>query len=414
MTHLRRTLLAVLATLLVLGTIGVAPAVALDRTMRLQALRSVVQLGPVIELETDEGTELRTMGWGSGTIITPDGLILTNYHVVDTSDMDLPRNATAMEDVVSVYITTRSDRAPTLSYLAQVVAASPELDLAVVRIAVDVSGEEVDWDETELPYLPIGDSDLLEPGDPIYIFGYPGIGGETVTFTSGVVSGFTSELDLGDRAWIKTDAAISGGNSGGSAINDDGELIGVPTQVGRGGVGGTPDYVDCRPLADTNGNGELDERDACVPVGGFINALRPVALAVPLIEEAIEGPSPYEPEPEPKPDTPRKPRGRRPRGGVQVTGYILDADTYDPIPGAVFVVLQPGVTYAAWESDDEIYTAAEADRDGYFVLPDTLEYGESYTLVAGMQGYYPVYEDYVYIGENTEPIVEMTVTLQER
>ncbi len=405
MNYVRRTALAALALALVLGLVGAAPAAALDRELRLQILKAVVQLGPLVEFEKDGETEVRTMGWGSGTIISADGLILTNYHVVDVSDLQVPENAQAIEGKLAVYITTASDTPPTLSYIAEVVAGSPEMDLAVLRITTDIGGEAIDWDEVRLPYLELGDSGELEPGDSLYIFGYPGIGGETVTFTSGVVSGFTSEEGVGERAWIKTDAAISGGNSGGTAVSDDGTLVAVPTQVGRGGVGGTPEYVDCRPLADTNGDGRLDEQDACVPVGGFINALRPVALAAPLIEQALEGGTPSI-------QTPTKPNPSK--EGVQVTGVILDADTGRPIPGALFLALQPGITYDAWESDDEVYSAAKADATGHFALPDLLQRGESYTLVAGLKGYEPVYEDGIEVGADADPVVDLTIKLQKQ
>jgi hypothetical protein len=132
----------------------------------------------------------------------------------------------------------------------------------------------------------LGDSDALRLGDALTILGYPGIGGETITLTRGEVSGFTSESGRGDRSFIKTSATIAGGNSGGLAANTAGELIGVPTQLG---YGGEDEFVDCRVLADTNRDGVVDELDNCVPTGGFINALRPVSLAIPLIEAARRG-----------------------------------------------------------------------------------------------------------------------------
>jgi hypothetical protein len=69
--------------------------------------------------------------------------------------------------------------------------------------------------------------------------------------------------------------------------NEDGQLVGIPTIVTSGAEDGQT--VDCRPLADTNRDGVIDMRDTCVPVGGFINALRPVNLALPLIKAAQEG-----------------------------------------------------------------------------------------------------------------------------
>lgn len=66
--------------------------------------------------------------------------------------------------------------------------------------------------------------------------GYPGIGGEMTTFTKGVVSDFTCERGVEGRAFIKTDATIAGGNSGGLVANQQGESVGVPTQVGYDGA----------------------------------------------------------------------------------------------------------------------------------------------------------------------------------
>jgi S1-C subfamily serine protease len=144
----------------------------------------------------------------------------------------------------------------------------------------------VNYAALNLPVVPLGDSDALAIGDDLIILGYPGIGGATITLTSGKVAGFTAQGGLGDRAFIKTSATIAGGNSGGLAANTAGELVGIPTQLG---YGGDDQFVDCRVLVDTNGDGRVDERDDCVPTGGFINALRPVNLALPLIERAKAG-----------------------------------------------------------------------------------------------------------------------------
>ncbi len=219
-------------------------------------------------------------GWsGSGTILTPDGLILTNAHVA-LSDKYYHVEA------LKIAMTTSQDNPPQPRYYAEVLQADADLDIAVLRITTDLDGNAVDAAGLHLPYVPLGNSDELNLGDPITILGYPGIGGETITLTRGEVSGFTSESGRGNRAFIKTSATIAGGNSGGLAANARGYLIGVPTQLG---YGGDDQYVDCRILADTNRDGVIDENDDCVPTGGFINALRPVNLARPLIEAALRG-----------------------------------------------------------------------------------------------------------------------------
>jgi serine protease Do len=178
-------------------------------------------------------------------------------------------------------ITLDTDKPPELEYLAEIKAVDYSLDLAVIRIVTDLDGNPVTPD---LPFISLGDSDSLGIGADLRILGYPGIGGDTITFTNGSVSGFTQERGIDGRAWIKTDATIAGGNSGGMAANELGELIGVPTRASAGSDDGQ--IVDCRPVVDTNRDGVIDENDTCVPIGGFINGLRPVNLAAPLIEAA--------------------------------------------------------------------------------------------------------------------------------
>ena len=218
------------------------------------------------------------IGTGSGTIIDPSGLVLTNAHVATPSDIELTE--------LQVAITGASDHPAVPTYDAEVAAADTVLDLAVIRITATLDGSPL---SEAFPFAKVGDSDALDIGDDISIFGYPGIGGNTITFTSGQVSGFTGEAVLGDRAWIKTDATIAGGNSGGLAANEAGEIIGVPTRSGT-----TSEIVDCRVIVDTNRDGVINDRDTCVPLGGFINGLRPIAFAAPLITAARGGVA-YEP-----------------------------------------------------------------------------------------------------------------------
>jgi S1-C subfamily serine protease len=117
-----------------------------------------------------------------------------------------------------------------VEYTAEVVVWDAGLDIALLRIVSDENGDALS-EQLSLPTLPLGDSDELHIGDSITILGFPGVGGETVTLTRGSVSGFSQD-ELGHvRGWIKTDAEISPGNSGGVAINETGELVGVPTYV---------------------------------------------------------------------------------------------------------------------------------------------------------------------------------------
>jgi S1-C subfamily serine protease/predicted Ser/Thr protein kinase len=236
---------------------------------------AVVQIVVMVNLDGDA-----VQGWwGSGTIISPDGLILTNAHVV-SSTPDFP-----VDDLI-VALTVEQDQPPHPQYYAEILQVDAQLDIAVIRVSTDLDSNPVDAASLNLPYTQLGDSDQLKLGDALVILGYPSIGGQTITLTRGEVSGFTAESGYGNRAFIKTSATIAGGNSGGLAANQTGEIIGIPTQLG---YGGKDQYADCRRLADTNEDGVVDERDSCIPTGGFINALRPINLAIPYIEAAQRG-----------------------------------------------------------------------------------------------------------------------------
>lgn len=314
-----------------------------------------------------------TVWTGSGTFISADGLILTNGHVVDTRSDEY--------DHLAVATIGRTDQPAELAYLAEIVAVDYALDLAVIQIASDLDGGHV---SEKFPYVAIGDSDEIEIGDEVRILGYPGIGGDTITFTKGSVSGFSAERSVGGRAWIKTDATIAGGNSGGLAVNAAGELVGIPTIVGSGAD--AADFVDCRFVVDTNGDGEVGTGDDCVPVGGFINGMRPSNLAAVLIEAAINGVEYVSEFDTLEPDS-------TPDAGFDtasvifsdlifadgVTGDNQPVNIYEALPSGVYRVcgfwdyegMSDGVNWEAlWFVDGEL------DKDGSFV-DDTWVGGES-------------------------------------
>lgn len=237
---------------------------------------SVVQIIALVEIDG----ELVQGWWGSGTVVSEDGLILTNAHVV------LSDRYYDVEDLM-VAITVAQDLPPEPMFYADILQVDANLDLAVIKVRSDLNGGPPNFELLEIEPVPIGSSDALGLGDELIIIGYPSIGGQTITLTRGEVSGFTAEEPYGNRAFIKTSATISGGNSGGLAATPQGEIIGVPTKLGSGDE--EVEYVDCRRLADTNRDGTIDENDNCVPTGGFINAIRPITLAQPLIDAARAG-----------------------------------------------------------------------------------------------------------------------------
>ncbi|MHC4574738.1 MAG: Do family serine endopeptidase [Planctomycetota bacterium] len=148
---------------------------------------------------------------GSGFIVSVDGYILTNNHVVEKAE--------------EITVTMKDGR----DFAAKVVGTDPETEVAVVKIEVE-----------DMPYLKLADSDMLEVGEWVIAIGNPF--GLSHTVTAGIVSAKgRSGLSFSGRApeyqdFIQTDAAINFGNSGGPLINLDGEVIGINTAIlGPGG-----------------------------------------------------------------------------------------------------------------------------------------------------------------------------------
>ena len=154
--------------------------------------------------------EDRERSLGSGVIVSPNGYILTNNHVIDGAN--------------EVTVTTSNKRA----YQARVIGTDPRTDIAVLKI-----------NATDLPAITIGDSSKMQVGDQVLAIGDPFGVGETVT--SGIVSA-TGRANLGIEDYedfIQTDAPINPGNSGGALVNDRGELIGINTAMLSRGSGGS-------------------------------------------------------------------------------------------------------------------------------------------------------------------------------
>jgi serine protease Do len=149
-----------------------------------------------------EAPQQREHGLGSGVVMTPDGYILTNNHVVDGASQ------------VQVTLNDRRE------FNAKVVGADPKADIAVLKI-----------DAHNLPVITVGDSSKAQVGDYALAIGNPFGVGETVTM--GIVSA-TGRSNLGIEQYenfIQTDAPINPGNSGGALVNDRGELIGINTAI---------------------------------------------------------------------------------------------------------------------------------------------------------------------------------------
>ena len=154
------------------------------------------------------------MATGSGVIISPEGYIVTNNHVV--------------QDANKITITIDGNK-----YNGDLIGADPSTDLAVIKI-----------DKKNLPYLEFADSDNLRLGEWVIAIGNP-LNLQT-TITAGIVSAKNRNIDLLTEnynpaenvfpveSFIQTDAAVNSGNSGGALVNKSGELVGINTAIASG------------------------------------------------------------------------------------------------------------------------------------------------------------------------------------
>jgi S1-C subfamily serine protease len=220
MKKISRLLLIVSILLAALSLRSSQTALAIEKKGRDQALASAAFIAIL-----DQDGEM--MGSGSGTFISADGLILTNFHVVGDPDTE---ELYRQDGLVGIGVIEDPTEPAIPRFYAQVVVGDPSLDLAVVRVVSYLDGDSLP-SNLNLTYIPFGDSDTLDFGDGIISIGYPGVGivDEVVslTYTEGHVAGFVSEG--GVKVWIKTDALTGPGNSGGMVINDEGDIIAIHT-----------------------------------------------------------------------------------------------------------------------------------------------------------------------------------------
>ena len=180
-----------------------------------RSLLATVQILVPIDSDRDR------LSTGSGSVLTDQGHVLTNFHVVGDPDTGLLFNRRGLVWIAVSPADLRSE--PSVNYRAEILEVDQVEDLALLKVVASRDDLPLPADFSMIS-VPIGDSDTVRIGDELVILGYPGIGGESITLTRGSVSGFLQAED-----WIKTDAEINPGNSGGSAVNKAGELVGIPT-----------------------------------------------------------------------------------------------------------------------------------------------------------------------------------------
>ena len=158
----------------------------------------------IIDFVYGNSNDRTTVGTGSGVIVSSDGFIITNNHVIE--------NATEIE------ITTNDNK----SYDAELIGTDKNSDIAVLKIN----------SESKFPYIRFADSDQTKIGEWVLAVGNPF--NLTSTVTAGIISAKSRDLndyDSKNQSFIQTDAAVNSGNSGGALVNINGDLIGINTAI---------------------------------------------------------------------------------------------------------------------------------------------------------------------------------------
>lgn len=167
-------------------------------------------MGPNFNRRSTPENEQRAVSGGSGVLISADGEIVTNNHVIEGYQ------GASGKSEVEVTLTNGK------KYKGKILGRDKELDIALVKI-----------EATGLPYAPLGDSDAVRIGQWVVAIGNPF--GLDHTVTQGILSARGRKLDTGISSFLQTDAAINRGNSGGPLINLKGEVIGINTAISAQG-----------------------------------------------------------------------------------------------------------------------------------------------------------------------------------
>jgi S1-C subfamily serine protease len=282
---------------------------------------------------------------GSGVVLRNDGVVITNQHVIT--------NIKTSRSYDEIYLTLSGDgdsASASVRYRLKPVLINKEYDLALLRVESDSAGNPLPKGFT-FPTIEIADSRKIKVLEDLFIIGFPEKGGTTPTVNRGVVEG----KDLLAN-WIKTDARVIHGNSGGAAVNGEGKLVGIPTKV-----------LSDEQGIDKDGDGFPDDYRRY----GAVGFLRPSQLAAEMLEQLDNKTV--------KSQTPQAaPQMIESSTLINVRGTVKSAVDGKPITGALVGLLSLGETSI---TENTLLTWASTNADGEFKLNRPVPPGR-YTLKA--------------------------------
>ena len=314
---------------------------------------------------------LEAQGGAAGVIVGADGSILTNYHV-------LQDKTGRLHDVFIIGRSTRPDDAPQL-----ICAGRPgrsklerELDLALVKCDTDLDGRA--WTPSRAgawPALAEAHAGDVKMGQRLWVLGYPDVGGGGLTLSEGDVDGWSGEpidgappADADGRDFIKTDASITHGNSGGPVVDDTGHLVGIATAF----------------RTKLSSNGGLIET-------AQVGLVRPVQSADDLLAIAKAGWTPLDGKTavELAPTQVAQPAAE----GIRIYTKVIDDETDAPVHDATVMVLRAGVDANAIDMnkiDDQTIAWGKTNGDGEVRLRQLVPNPGRYSVLVLAPGYEPL------------------------
>ena len=334
---------------------------------RARVRKAVASVGLILVRNSSDGPGQKPRARGSAVVVQSDGVIATNLHVITDS-----RSGQRYDEVL---LSVSSEGSTTsTSYRLKTLVINKSDDLALLRVESDAAGNSLSK-PVAFPALEIGDSMNVRLLDDIFIIGFPDKGGSSVTVNRGTVEG----RDVLGR-WIKTDARLIHGNSGGAAVNIDGKLIGIPTKV-----------VADDQWIDKDGDGFPDEYKRYGAVGFLKPAYLVSTMLAGLTSETASHAAIM-----------KQPQVVESATRFAIQGRVESAGNGRPIAGAVVGLVPPGQDV----TQDNLLAWGGTNADGQFKLNKPIPPGR-YTLRAKALGYLPYARDVEITDKPPQLVIEM-------
>jgi hypothetical protein len=319
----------------------------------------------VVVVDVVDG-RLRAAGGASGIVIGADGSILTNYHVIRADPPGTPDPQNAPPHLHDLFVIGRFvgvDKPPQLVCAGRPSRAKfdARTDLALLKCDTDLDGRAWSPSSIAWPAISTKRPPDVRPLERLWVLGYPDVGGGGLTLTQGIVEGWTGAEGAVGRDYLKTDAPITHGNSGGLVP----PLAAAENAIETVRVGWTP----------REGHNSFE-----------------------LEPQAVEAP------PE----------------GVYLSTHILDAANDQPLAGALLMVLRPQVGAADIDMnklDEQVLAWGRANADGEVHLRQPVPVPGNYSVLVVARGYEPLIGDHeLRLAEDTAPYFDPwgVVRLQSR